>query len=134
MVKPWGALSCLCFLMNDENRLNHWLETLVKRGGSDLFLVVGAPPSLRISGGIREIEEPPPDGSDIEKAILPVLPARAAELYRATGSCDNSIRIDGLGRFRINLHRERGRPAATIRALAMQPPRFAELNLPTSVL
>ena len=36
----------------------------------------------------------------------------------------------GVGRFRINLHRERGRAAATVRALPTQPPRLATLGLP----
>jgi twitching motility protein PilT len=63
-----------------------------------------------------------------------VLPAHAAQQYRNLGYADAALRQVGLGRFRINLHHERGRPAATIRALPARPPRFSELNLPTSVL
>ena len=63
-----------------------------------------------------------------------MLPPHGAQKYQTQGSTDNSLRREGLGRFRINLHRERGRPAATIRALPARPPRLSELNLPKNVL
>src|SRR4029077_12935847 len=44
-----------------------------------------------------------------------------------------SYRLEGLGRFRINLHRERGRAAATVRALPSKVPALSELRLPPGV-
>src|SRR5687768_551299 len=114
--------------------LRRLLETLVQRAGSDLFLVVGLPPALRISGIVQRLETNPLEEADIESAVLPALPDHAIEQYRKSGSADSSLRIDGVGRFRINMHRERGRPSATFRALAACPPRFSELNLPTNIL
>jgi twitching motility protein PilT len=61
------------------------------------------------------------------------LPAHAAAYYRANGLADASIRRGAGVRFRINLHRERGRAAASIRLLPARPPQLAELNLPPSV-
>jgi twitching motility protein PilT len=116
------------------NRLNRWLEILVQRGGSDLFLVVGLPPSIRVTGRIQPLDEEALAADVIEKALLPEIPASAAERYRSAGYTDNSMRREGLGRFRVNLHHERGRPAATIRALPARPPRFSELSLPSNVL
>jgi twitching motility protein PilT len=80
------------------------------------------------------LEEDPLDPATIENCILNALSAGTARKYRETGYTDASVRLDGLGRFRLNFHRERGRPAATIRALPAQPPRFADLNLPKNVL
>src|SRR5215510_10435427 len=102
-------------------RLNRWIETLVRRGGSDLFLVVGLPPSIRVTGKVMRLDEPPLDGDVIEQAVLAAIPAAVAEKYRRDGYADASIRRPGLGRFRVNLHHERERPAATIRALAAHP-------------
>src|SRR6476646_364601 len=112
------------------NSLRRLLETLVQRNGSDLFLVVGLPPAIRINGVVQRLETEPLDERDIEAAVLPSIPAHAAEQYRKSGYADSSLRLDGCGRFLINIHRERGRPAATFRALAAVPPRFSELNLP----
>jgi twitching motility protein PilT len=115
-------------------RLDRWLEILVDRGGSDLFLIVGVPPAIRVSGNIVRLEEDSLEAPDIENAILGALSPQAAQNCRELGYSDSSLRREGLGRFRINFHRERGRPAASIRALPLRPPRFADLNLPKNVL
>ncbi|HMF00074.1 MAG TPA: PilT/PilU family type 4a pilus ATPase [Terriglobia bacterium] len=113
--------------------LIRWLEVLVRRGGSDLFLVVGLPPAVRLIGKVVHLDEDPLNGPQIDEAILSVLPPQAAQKYRTEGHTDSSLRQDGLGRFRINLHHERGRPAAAIRALPARPPRLSELGLPANV-
>jgi len=114
-------------------RLDHWLGTLVSRGGSDLLLVENAPPCIRIQGEVRKIEPDPLDGTDIEAAVLPALSPHALRLYREALIADSSYRIEGLGRFRINLHRDRGHAAAAIRALPTRVPGLQELHLPATV-
>jgi twitching motility protein PilT len=114
-------------------RLAQWLAALVERGGSDLLLVAGAPASARIDGQVVALDEDPLDGTDIEAAVLPALPAHARRAYRTGGIADASHRVPALGRFRVNLHRERGRAAAAIRALPARPPRLADLGLPPQV-
>jgi twitching motility protein PilT len=117
-----------------SERLERWLELLVARGGSDLFLVVGLPPAIRVTGKVLRLDEESLDATGIEEAILPELAPQAVQKYRTNGCTDISLRREGLGRFRINLHQERGRPAATIRALAARPPRFSELGLHPNIL
>ncbi|HVB38037.1 MAG TPA: ATPase, T2SS/T4P/T4SS family, partial [Vicinamibacterales bacterium] len=117
----------------DPGRLDRWLAALTEREGSDLFLVAGLPPSIRVQGSIVPLVEGPLDGPDIEDAVLPALPPYAAQRYRTRGDADTSLRRAGLGRFRVNLHRERGRPAASIRALPAVPPRLGDLGLPANV-
>ena len=120
---------------DQTDHLRRWLSTLVSRGGSDLFLVVDLPPAIRIAGKIAKLDEDEPlSSSTIENALIPKFSTSAAQSFRTQGYADTSLRIEGLGRFRINLHRERGRPAATIRALPARPPRLSELNLPTNIL
>jgi twitching motility protein PilT len=111
-------------------RLEGWLQTLVQRSGSDLLLVAGAPPSLRVDGAITPLPSAPLSGEEIEEAVLPVLASRARTQYMQESVADLSYKVPGLGRFRINLHRERGRAAAAIRALPTEPPRLASLGLP----
>ena len=114
-------------------RLRAWLEQVVERSASDLLLVPGAPPSLRIDGQVVPLLEGPLGGEEIEEAVAPALPPYARKLYRDAGIADGSFRTLDLGRFRINLHHERGRAAAAIRRLPSAVPRFASLNLPPSV-
>jgi twitching motility protein PilT len=114
-------------------QLDQWLNTLVEKGGSDLLLVEGAPPCLRVQGEVHRLEPASLDGPEIEAAVLPALSQHALRLYRETLIADSSYRIEGLGRFRINLHRERGHAAAAIRALPTSVPKLEELHLPPSV-
>jgi twitching motility protein PilT len=113
--------------------LDHWLLALVEKGGSDLLLVEGAPPCIRVQGEVRKIEANVLDGADIEAAVLPALSRHALRVYKEKSIADASYRIEGVGRFRINVHRERGRAAATIRALPTRVPALEELHLPPTV-
>jgi twitching motility protein PilT len=114
-------------------RLEAWLAALGDRHGSDLYLVAGAPPCIRVQGAVQRLDEAVLDGEDIEAQVLPALPRHAVAAYRTHGIADASLRVAPGVRFRINLHRERGRAAASIRALAVRPPRLEELGLPPAV-
>ena len=114
-------------------RLRRWLEEVVERSGSDLLLVAGAPPSIRIDGVVTPFDEAPLGSEEIEDAIEPALPPHAQRQYHETGIADGSFRTRDIGRFRINLHHERGRSAAAIRRLPSAAPRFAALNLPPNI-
>ena len=64
--------------------------------------------------------------------MLGALPPHAQQAFQAGLSADARLQVGG-GRFRVNLHRERGRAAAAIRVLPAQPPQLAALNLPPGV-
>ncbi len=114
-------------------RLRQWLHQVVVRGASDLLLVSSAQPSLRINGLVVPIDEDPLQSDDIERAVAPALAPHARKAYREGGIADSSFRTPDLGRFRINLHHERGHAAAAIRRLPPTVPRLATLNLPPHV-
>jgi twitching motility protein PilT len=118
---------------HDGGRLDEWLTALRRRGGSDLYLVAGHPPAFRIDGVVQSLSEAALDGDEIEALVLPALASRAVDTYRRQGSADASLRRGPEGRFRLNLHRERGRAAANIRALPLRPPQLSELELPPGV-
>lgn len=117
----------------DTAPLWQWLEQLASRKGSDLLLVPDAAPAIRVEGTMTAIGDVSLTGEQIEAAVLPALASHAREEYERTNIADSSYRVEGLGRFRINLHRERGRAAATVRALPTKVPRLEELNLPAPV-
>ena len=114
----------------EAERLGRWLAELHDRGGSDLLLVAGAPASIRVDGAVTALPEEPLSSEEIEDAVLPALSASLNARFRQGQSADGSYKVRGLGRFRINLHRERGRAAAAVRALPAKPPRLATLGLP----
>ncbi|CAN5869561.1 type IV pilus twitching motility protein PilT [soil metagenome] len=123
----------LAAVPGDAARLEQWLRIVAEQHGTDLLLVAGAPPMVRIEGHLQPLGHGPLDGVDIEEVVLPALPPHARHLYRDDGIADASFRIQGIGRFRINLHRERGRAAAAVRMLPQRVPRLATLGLPAQV-
>ena len=114
-------------------RLQPLLAEVVRRRGSDLLLVAGSTPGVRVDGAVVRLEGAVLDGTDIEELVVPVLPTHAARQYKETGSADASLRFTELGRFRANLHSERGRAAAAIRVLPARVPRLSDLALPPEV-
>ncbi len=113
--------------------LNRLLTQLVERRGSDLLLVTDAPACIRVDGQVVSIGEHLLQSEEIENAITPALMPHALRQYLETRIADSSYRNSNLGRFRINLHQERGRAAAAIRALPSTVPLLHELHLPPSV-
>jgi twitching motility protein PilT len=117
----------------ERGRLDAWLRELVTRRASDLLLVAGAPAAIRVDGRVVPLGGAPLDGPTIEAAVLDAVPPHAAAHYRDAGIADASYRLVNAGRFRINLHRERGRAAAAIRALPAEVPRLTSLQLPPAI-
>jgi twitching motility protein PilT len=114
----------------DASNLDAWLHLVDARHASDLLLLAGEPATLRIQGRVTRTDSAALDGIEIEELVLPSLPPHAQRAYREHGIADASRRVTGVGRFRINLHRERGRAAAAIRMLPVHVPLLASLDLP----
>lgn len=113
--------------------LLRWLSRARALEASDLLLVAGVPPSVRVHGRIAPLDgEEVLDADQIEGAVLPALPDHARRAFRDGHAVDARLRVEA-GRFRVNMHRERGRGAAAIRVLPAAPPRLASLGLPPGV-
>lgn len=113
--------------------LGRWFELMAERRASDLILVAGEPPTLRIDGHLVRTAGDVLDGDDVFALVTPELAPHAQRAFAEHGIADAAIKVPGAGRFRVNLHRERGRPAANIRRLPAKIPALASLNLPSGV-
>lgn len=114
-------------------QLNRWLAELISRRGSDLILVPDAAAAIRVEGALFSLSSGPLTGEEIEAAVLPSLAPHACQAYQQHQIADSSYRIESGERFRINLHHERGRAAATVRALPSKVPSLTDLHLPAGV-
>jgi twitching motility protein PilT len=116
-------------------RLAALLAETVRRGGTDLLLVPGSAPVLRLHGALEPVApgaEPfgPTEAFDLLSASLS---AERRRRYSAEGAVDLSVKLGDLGRFRVNLHRTRRGTAAAVRVLPKRIPPLAELGLPESL-
>lgn len=110
---------------------NDLLQAAADSGASDILLVAGAPPVLRVNGTLRLTELDPLTPSTVEHLVFSRLTEQHSNILRQTGDLDYSIGVPRLGRFRINAHRQRGAYAAAIRYIPNRVPKLEELRLPT---
>jgi twitching motility protein PilT len=113
--------------------LDKLLNLAAARNASDILLVAGAPAMLRVTGNLTPASGPPLDAEEVRSLVTPLLePAQLDELQRIK-SLDFGFFRDGIGRFRVNVHHQRGTLAACIRLLPSKIPSLESLHLPSSL-
>jgi twitching motility protein PilT len=114
-----------------DKTLEKLLGDLVRAGGSDLLLLAGSAPVMRVAGKLVRVERSP---LDVDAALIEFLTPQVRRQMEEKGSADLSVRLEQpAARFRVNIHRQRGGLAAAFRALPNQIPTLAELNLPATL-
>lgn len=113
--------------------LNDLFHAAADSRASDILLVAGAPPVLRVDGRLCPTELDALVPSVIDRLIFGQLTEEQAGRLRETGDLDYSIGVPRLGRFRVNAHRQRNSYAAAIRYIPNRIPTLEELGLPAGV-
>ncbi len=110
------------------------LEDLLKKtlefGASDLHLTVGIPPTIRKNGRLSTIGEEKLMPSDTEALVRNMLNDEQWRKYQDAGELDLSFSLKGMGRFRVNVYKQRGTCCAAIRMVNLVIPSVEELGLP----
>ena len=115
--------------------LQEFLEIIVNQKASDLHLTVGSLPRIRVNGKIVELNTFNIITSDyLQQIIAPYLNKQQLENLNNNIEVDLTIGINGLGRFRTNLFKQRGNLVAAIRCLPFKIPDINSLGLPETVL
>ena len=117
-------------------RIEELLEAVIKHNASDLHLLVGTPPILRVDGELLEISgQKALTPEDAERLILSLVSPEQKELLLANKELDFSVPFTGEGfsgeaRFRINAYFQKGYLSAALRYLPPKIRTIEELNLP----
>jgi twitching motility protein PilT len=109
------------------------LRVMFEKGASDLHITVGVPPMLRIDGEMvaTEFEKLRPD--DCQHIIYSILTDEQKERFERENELDISFGVEGIGRVRMNVFKQRGAVAAALRNIPMNILTFEELGLPSVV-
>lgn len=110
--------------------LDQLLEFAVRRNASDILLIAGAGIVLRVNGALAPTVGPPLEGDQVRGMVLPLLGTEQAQQLERVKSVDFCFVREGLGRFRTNIHYQRGTLAAAIRLLPARIPTLESLHLP----
>lgn len=111
---------------------NQLMEIAVKSGASDLHLTVAVPPVLRINGKLVKMDPDtliPDDLSSIAKQLLTEEQYHKLN-YSEKGELDFSFSQPGLGRYRVNIYKQRGSYGVAVRVINSTIPSMEELGLP----
>ncbi len=114
-------------------QMRQYLELMAKHSATDLHLKAFSPPIFRISGIARRVDGPPIPGEEVEKLVRSMMTPDQTARFDSTGTVDFACGIHGVGRYRVNVFRQRGSVSAAIRRVRFEIPTVEDLNLPLSI-
>jgi twitching motility protein PilT len=106
------------------------LREAIAHKASDLHICGGAPPVLRIDGRLRALNAPPLTGQETRDMLYSLLNDGQREKFERDWELDCSIEVRKIGRFRVNLHRQRGNIEGAFRVVHDQIFSMRQLGLP----
>lgn len=110
------------------------LQMLVERNGSDIHIIKGAPPTLRVDGSLFPIEGAPILTKDqCEALVVPLLTREQKEYVLVNKEVDFGYQFKDLARFRINVYSHQGALGAALRLIPNTIKTVEELGLPPAL-
>ncbi len=112
------------------------LKSATEKNASDVFFVAGQPISYKIDNVVEKQDEIRLTPADTEKLVRELfkIAGRDIEHFVITGDDDFSVSIKEIGRFRVNVFKQRGSMGAVMRVVAFDLPEYSLLGIPDSVM
>lgn len=107
-----------------------FLKIMVMKDGSDLYLTTGAPPTLKVHGALTHLEPVPMAGGMVKEIAYKVMDKEQVAAFEIKPEMNLAISEPGVGRFRVNIFKQRNQVAMVVRNIKLQIPDMASLNLP----
>lgn len=113
--------------------ISELLQVFFQRNASDLHFTAGSPPMLRIDGEMisTELEKLSPESC--QQLIYTILTDAQKEKFERENELDCAFGIEGIGRVRMNVFKQRGTVAAALRSIPSKIPSFEDLGLPKTI-
>ena len=113
-----------------ETPINHYLKILAERDGSDLYLSTGAPPCAKFQGKLKPLSETTYKAGEIEAIAQAIMDEEQREVFLHELEMNLAISISGVGRFRVNIFKQRNETSIVARNINTDIPKFEDLGLP----
>ncbi|PCI11585.1 type IV pili twitching motility protein PilT [bacterium] len=111
-------------------QIDRLLDTVVKTGGSDLHLTTGRQPTIRLNGGLRNLQTKVLDSDDMVSLMKSITPERNQQELQEEGGTDFGFAYGDAARFRVSVFRQRGDIAIVLRQIPNRLLTFDEIGLP----
>lgn len=106
------------------------LRNLLTKGGSDLFITVGAPPSMKVDGKMIPVTNQPLTASHAQVLVRSIMNDKQSREFEETQECNFAISLPNVSRFRVNAFAQRGSSGMVLRVINSEIPKFEGLQLP----
>jgi twitching motility protein PilT len=116
-----------------HRRIDTLLRLVVGKKASDLHLVVGRTPMIRVDGDLEKLKWRVLTEEEFETFIAPVTPPRIYSEWKATGDSDFAYSLGNVARFRVNLFRQEQGSGAVLRLIPPRVLTIEDLGLPPPV-
>jgi twitching motility protein PilT len=113
--------------------LREIVDYAVKHGASDIHLAVGSPPACRIDGKIRFFSENRLKPSHTDEYLKEILTDKQYDTFTETGDMDTAYSVAGVGRFRVNVLKQRGSVGIVMRHVRGEILDLDQLNMPAGL-
>jgi twitching motility protein PilT len=110
------------------------LRGMVDQGASDLHVKVGIPPVYRVDGSLKRIHDTRIEHEMMDRFMADIMNRDQLAKFEKDKELDFAVGARNMGRFRVNVFRQRGSVAMVIRHIKAQIPSFADLHLPDIIL
>ena len=110
-----------------------YLKLMVQKNGSDLFFSTGAAPHLKAEGRTMPIGDKRMEPGKVRELAYSIMTDEQKSEFESTLECNLAISVGGLGRFRVNVFRQRGDVAMVLRYIKGNIPSIEELGLPETL-
>ncbi|HFD92427.1 MAG TPA: type IV pili twitching motility protein PilT, partial [Gammaproteobacteria bacterium] len=107
-----------------------YLKLMVAKDASDLYLTVGAPPSMKIQGRLVPVENNPIPPGGTELIANKIMTKEQLEAFETNPEMNLAISERKIGRFRVNIFKQRSQVGLVIRNIKTQIPKMDELGMP----
>lgn len=106
------------------------LQIMAEKGASDLHLRSNKPAVFRVDGNLAYRTPEPIAAEQIEQWVKSILNEKQMRVFEERLECDMSLSVDALGRFRVNIYRQRNLVNVAFRVISNKIPSFEALKLP----
>ncbi len=110
------------------------MHTACDAGASDVHITVGIPPKMRVNGNLITMNYPRMSPQDTLAIAYSIMTDVQRERFEDKGEYDMSFSIPELGRYRVNVYKQRGSAALALRLVGTQVPSPEVLGVPESVI
>lgn len=109
------------------------LKIIVHKDGSDLYLSTDAPPSMKVQGKLCRVGKNSLEKGDVWDMVCQITDAEQQAAFEQKPELNLAIQEEGIGRFRVNVFKQRGEVSMVIRVIKTEIPHFKDLGLPTTL-